>query len=848
MEIDSSGGSASSAALKSHVFCVPHNGIETLSEGLGTFGVNKGVSKTFTLQFIGEGSVFVALRNQGRFNHVVGIDVELSLQWLAYQKAAGHPDYVNRVLPDAGSLRLVLESLKEQVLDNTSIKDSAIHQVMEAKMENHDDGASIVMDGLQRDLQNSQVIEQLIGIAQTVKKTAVAADNVVVDIVTEKECDVDGDVTMEESDTDASVSDESNGGVQWGCASKDFCAPKRGDTIVYHSQDVEHTFLIESVSEHVHSFKITLENEDSSTYEFPKNMRTHRVQVANDGDWAIVFQKQDPANVVAYSNTFLQQRLDDAEQQQLQQQQQLLDESNECAPMDLDAIGVNGEEPAGDVEDVHDVEVANELMNEFTDNHLIMAQLFPHLFVLGVPDVFQKGVLPPHVTERLLRSVYPRFESCDDFSFYIFNQKMRHSTLRSVALEAKSGNSNMRKWTKFLTQEDCEDLMDAAGSNPSGAEAKQLRNLLMPLVRSIGKKVMWSPGKRASQLSLLYAMCYRFGLPSDFITISQLSAAHPLVIKLGSRQLTKEPEIIWKSDGMNPGKRLQIERENPAVCAEHFDRTCRAVLEDLFGVSLDKLKDAAVGEMTGIYGAVRAVHAVTEAQARGSLHLHLLLWAEYGPTFFARHIHSPDGRAKINAYINATVSARLSAEQHTAREQKGQWDIYPTCPPTVEATKSEAKRRAGQYNFHTHSGRCRQGKNGEQGCALCMPQSLSAILRWHQCSLAQNPEEEGVDLIMLQAEGTEVIDDPPSVRPPLGAPLPEVDERVLCMTLPRTHEKDQHVVEHSWPTSACVTGNTSCQKFASGQAAKAGVLYSIKYNTKNNAKLIELADFDSRRQ
>ena len=94
MEIDSSGGSASSAALKSHTFCVPHNGIETLSEGLGTFGVNKGVSKTFTLQFIGEGSVSVALRNQGRFNHVVGIDVELCLQWLAYQKAAGYPDIV----------------------------------------------------------------------------------------------------------------------------------------------------------------------------------------------------------------------------------------------------------------------------------------------------------------------------------------------------------------------------------------------------------------------------------------------------------------------------------------------------------------------------------------------------------------------------------------------------------------------------------------------------------------------------------------------------------------------------------------------------------------------------------
>ena len=52
--------------------------------------------------------------------------------------------------------------------------------------------------------------------------------------------------------------------------------------------------------------------------------------------------------------------------------------------------------------------------------------------------------------------------------------------------------------------------------------------------------------------------------------------------------------------------------------------------------------------------AVRAVHAVTEAQQRGSLHLHLLLWAEYGPTVFARHIHySRDVRAQINAYITA---------------------------------------------------------------------------------------------------------------------------------------------------------------------------------------------------
>ena len=96
-------------------------------------------------------------------------------------------------------------------------------------------------------------------------------------------------------------------------------------------------------------------------------------------------------------------------------------------------------------------------------------------------------------------------------------------------------------------------------------------------------------------------------------------------------------------------------------------------------------------------------------------------------------------------------------------------------PPTVEATKSEAKRRARQDNFHSHSGRCRKGKNGKLFCALCLPYPTRDVVQfeaepeaeqWHQCFLPTDPEKEWVDLKELQAEAYDAIEDPPSAKPP----------------------------------------------------------------------------------
>ena len=47
----------------------------------------------------------------------------------------------------------------------------------------------------------------------------------------------------------------------------------------------------------------------------------------------------------------------------------------------------------------------------------------------------------------------------------------------------------------------------------------------------------------------------------------------------------------------------------------------------------------------GIFGSIfkaRAYHAVTEAQARGVLHLHILSWLCHGPLWVSPHVHDED--------------------------------------------------------------------------------------------------------------------------------------------------------------------------------------------------------------
>jgi hypothetical protein len=391
--------------------------------------VNPETSKCFTLQMIGEGSVFRALQKCAQFRKLIEMDPELSLGWLTYMKKARNPDYVDIILPPLASLKTQLETIETEVIQGTTIINDAHVQVIEASMESGHSGESLLMTSDNNVKSNGNVVAGLINLVEASKAEAHANatnENDVNDID-------DDDIDEMDDDELMSVADEAATAVD---------------------ADINDSYF-------------------------------------NDDDELMSDAVMQPPVAAAADNTIV---------------------------------------------------IENQPLNEFTENDQIFASLFPMEFVLGVPKKYRKGSMPTFLLRRLLLSVYPRFERCRDFNFYVFNQQMRHANCKAAAFTVS--DSSGKAWNELLQKSDLDAMCKRAIANPDGKDAIELRKVMLPLVRTTSRKVNWSPGKRASQLPLLYGMCQRRGLPSDFLTISQASWQHPLVIKLGSRRLDEDAKKL----------------------------------------------------------------------------------------------------------------------------------------------------------------------------------------------------------------------------------------------------------------------------------------------------------------
>lgn len=69
---------------------------------------------------------------------------------------------------------------------------------------------------------------------------------------------------------------------------------------------------------------------------------------------------------------------------------------------------------------------------------------------------------------------------------------------------------------------------------------------------------------------------------------------------------------------MNPMLRNRLCKNNPVAMAKFFNVIVSEIFNTLFGFD----KDATVG----IFGPLRSYYGMVEAQNRGTLHIHLLLW------------------------------------------------------------------------------------------------------------------------------------------------------------------------------------------------------------------------------
>ena len=108
----------------------------------------------------------------------------------------------------------------------------------------------------------------------------------------------------------------------------------------------------------------------------------------------------------------------------------------------------------------------------------------------------------------------------------------------------------------------------------------------------------------------------------------------------------------------DPNKRARNMADDPLVSASFFNFIIQTTFETLFGVHTSRSR---VETHMGIFGHVNSYFGVVEAQGRGSLHVHLLIWLKNTPNAdeMLELLTQSDFREKIAFYIEHNIRTHL---------------------------------------------------------------------------------------------------------------------------------------------------------------------------------------------
>jgi hypothetical protein len=124
---------------------------------------------------------------------------------------------------------------------------------------------------------------------------------------------------------------------------------------------------------------------------------------------------------------------------------------------------------------------------------------------------------------------------------------------------------------------------------------------------------------RRNEIRGLFA---RFGGPKFFITINPDDCRHPLILSLRGDVRNRWKPTISSEFSRYCRLRAKLVAGNPVLQAQFFDLIIRAVIDALFGFGRSS--------RIGIFGKVVAHYHIIEAQGKGTLHAHGLIWTADG--------------------------------------------------------------------------------------------------------------------------------------------------------------------------------------------------------------------------
>ena len=353
--------------------------------------------------------------------------------------------------------------------------------------------------------------------------------------------------------------------------------------------------------------------------------------------------------------------------------------------------------------------------NEFSNPDLF-PMLYPTLFPYGIGGFDDNNrrvtVSMRRQVKHLLQLHDRRFQEHYSFLFTAFNILQHHEMLLQVGLKAKKKNFNsVASYFGRVSTEAIHAVADriANGDHQTANTSEEQQVLeLMKQVNTVSLHIQGSAASKAIRRSELKALMIDQGLPSFYLTINPSDVHNPLVRFLAGSDINID--TVLPTDYNNFSQTMLVSK-NPFATAKFFNMYMHAFIQAILGYNKNRHERS-----TGILGKVKAYYGCVEAQGRGTLHCHMLVWVEGGlnPDEIKKRVLANDDEFKqrLTAFLDDTISNYIPPDATD-------FDVPPyhpcsvRCPPAPENHPNYGKYLARDKHllvqhcqYHRHSATC----------------------------------------------------------------------------------------------------------------------------------------------
>ncbi|KAJ3540727.1 hypothetical protein NMY22_g4175 [Coprinellus aureogranulatus] len=306
-------------------------------------------------------------------------------------------------------------------------------------------------------------------------------------------------------------------------------------------------------------------------------------------------------------------------------------------------------------------------------NPFILSWLLPHLDPWGVGGFYHplrsRYISMEEQLAHMLQMDDDTFVKDPEFAFIFYNVIRKKGVSQSLRFSAPV--SKYRHIVDNILKVDRVQLVQLADKfkvDPVYWPVGEAELKITRLLRAIGTSTGGVPGSAAQKILMrnqIRAMITAYGSPTLFITLTPSDRDNLLVQVLSSTE--RGVGSLLGGEILGDWQRNLLATRNPGACALFFHHSIKAFIEIILRHGR---------ESGGLYGECKAYYGTVEAQGRGTLHCHMLIWLAGHPSPAVLQdllLQSDTYKEKLFRWLESVMNSDFLGEDGR-RQGSAAWD------------------------------------------------------------------------------------------------------------------------------------------------------------------------------